>query len=172
MDENPKGLKALNSPYFFTFTGFNLFLSSTISAPILPFFFQFLQCDGWLFTDQLYLPFLFWGQYQKCSSSNDKPNPNYRATTQSNPNERICMISDLGKYIYYTVSSKKSSDSLLPITRRAQFGHNIMVISNFLCDPTNLFTSQPNIGLRYQSDTSHGGGRYNLIESYQSRLRF
>nr|YP_010418550.1 photosystem II protein L [Australina pusilla]USG51490.1 photosystem II protein L [Australina pusilla] len=22
----------------------------------------------------MYLPFLFWGQYQQCSSSNDKPN--------------------------------------------------------------------------------------------------
>nr|YP_010476107.1 photosystem II protein L [Dahlia pinnata]YP_010596450.1 photosystem II protein L [Dahlia imperialis]UVH70610.1 photosystem II protein L [Dahlia pinnata]WAJ61576.1 photosystem II protein L [Dahlia imperialis] len=38
----------------------------------------------------MYLPFLFWGQYQQCSSYNDKPNPNpnYRATTQSNPNEQ------------------------------------------------------------------------------------
>nr|UXX50100.1 photosystem II protein L [Champereia manillana var. longistaminea] len=50
----------------------------------------FLQCDGWLFTDWLYLPSFFWGQYQQCNSSNDKPNPNYnyRATTQSNPNEQ------------------------------------------------------------------------------------
>ncbi|MFS7894813.1 putative photosystem II PsbL [Helianthus anomalus] len=32
--------------------------------------------------------FFFWGQYQQCSSYNDKPNPNYRATTQSNPNEQ------------------------------------------------------------------------------------
>ena len=47
-----------------------------------------------------------------------------------------------------------------------------MVISNFLRDSTNLFTSQPNIGLGYQSDTSHGGGGYDLFESYQSRLRF
>ena len=38
MDENPKGLKALNSPYLFTFIGFHIFLSSTIFAPILPFF--------------------------------------------------------------------------------------------------------------------------------------
>nr|QXP99945.1 photosystem II protein L [Artocarpus tonkinensis] len=36
----------------------------------------------------MYLPFLFWGQYQQCSSSNDKLNPNHRATTQSNPNEQ------------------------------------------------------------------------------------
>nr|YP_010392137.1 photosystem II protein L [Wahlenbergia marginata]UPX07746.1 photosystem II protein L [Wahlenbergia marginata] len=36
----------------------------------------------------MYLPFLFWGQSQQCSSSNDKPSPNYRATTQSNPNEQ------------------------------------------------------------------------------------
>ncbi|KAH0437220.1 hypothetical protein IEQ34_026271 [Dendrobium chrysotoxum] len=28
------------------------------------------------------------GQYQQCSSSNDKPNSNYRAMTQSNPNEQ------------------------------------------------------------------------------------
>nr|USG97969.1 photosystem II protein L [Pilea alpina] len=34
------------------------------------------------------LPFLFWGQYQQCSSSNDKPNSNHIATTQSNPNEQ------------------------------------------------------------------------------------
>nr|YP_009630428.1 photosystem II protein L [Dipelta yunnanensis]QBR54648.1 photosystem II protein L [Dipelta yunnanensis] len=36
----------------------------------------------------MYLPFLFWGQSQQCSSFNDKPNRNYRATTQSNPNEQ------------------------------------------------------------------------------------
>nr|YP_010421459.1 photosystem II protein L [Urtica hyperborea]YP_010422118.1 photosystem II protein L [Urtica urens]USG56087.1 photosystem II protein L [Urtica sp.]USG55510.1 photosystem II protein L [Urtica hyperborea]USG56252.1 photosystem II protein L [Urtica urens]USG56336.1 photosystem II protein L [Urtica urens] len=36
----------------------------------------------------MYLPFLFWGQYQQCSSSNDKLNSNHRATTQSNPNEQ------------------------------------------------------------------------------------
>ena len=41
MDENPKGLKTLNSSYFFTFMGFDLFPSSTISAPILPFFFHY-----------------------------------------------------------------------------------------------------------------------------------
>ncbi|KAF4389967.1 hypothetical protein F8388_002909, partial [Cannabis sativa] len=28
------------------------------------------------------------GQYQQCSSSNEKPNLNYRATTQLNPNEQ------------------------------------------------------------------------------------
>ncbi|AES88212.1 cytochrome b559 subunit alpha [Medicago truncatula] len=27
-------------------------------------------------------------RWLQCSSSNDKPNPNYRATTQSNPNEQ------------------------------------------------------------------------------------
>nr|YP_010539053.1 PsbL [Lycium dasystemum]AJR32914.1 photosystem II protein L [Dunalia spinosa]UYF13001.1 PsbL [Lycium dasystemum] len=36
----------------------------------------------------MYLPSFFWDQYQQCSSSNDKLNPNYRATTQSNPNEQ------------------------------------------------------------------------------------
>nr|YP_010048001.1 photosystem II protein L [Pilea cadierei]QPK42652.1 photosystem II protein L [Pilea cadierei] len=36
----------------------------------------------------MFLPFLFWGQYQQCSSSNDKSNSNHRATTQSNPNEQ------------------------------------------------------------------------------------
>nr|YP_010331190.1 photosystem II protein L [Boehmeria japonica]UNY34657.1 photosystem II protein L [Boehmeria japonica] len=36
----------------------------------------------------MYLPFLFWGQYLQCSSYNDKPNSNHRATTKSNPNEQ------------------------------------------------------------------------------------
>ena len=37
-----KGLKTLNSSYFFAFMGFDFFLSSTISTPILPFFFHHL----------------------------------------------------------------------------------------------------------------------------------
>ena len=41
----------------------------------------------WLAVHGLAVPTLSWGQYQQCSSSNEKPNPNYRATTQSNPNE-------------------------------------------------------------------------------------
>nr|XP_027187174.1 LOW QUALITY PROTEIN: uncharacterized protein LOC113785018 [Cicer arietinum] len=43
----------------------------------------------WLAVHGLAVPtVLFWDRYQQCSSSNDKPNPNYRATTQSNPNEQ------------------------------------------------------------------------------------
>nr|QMQ92764.1 photosystem II protein L [Paeonia suffruticosa]UUA01584.1 photosystem II protein L [Paeonia suffruticosa] len=46
----------------------------------------------------MYLPFLFWGQYQQCSSSNDKPNPNYRATTQPNPNEQSVELNRTSLY--------------------------------------------------------------------------
>nr|YP_009919325.1 photosystem II protein L [Paeonia lutea]QMQ92068.1 photosystem II protein L [Paeonia lutea] len=46
----------------------------------------------------MYLPFLFWDQYQQCSSSNDKPNPNYRATTQSNPNEQSVELNRTSLY--------------------------------------------------------------------------
>nr|QUL61154.1 PsbL [Tetraena mongolica] len=36
----------------------------------------------------MYLPFLFWDQYQQCNSSNDKPNTKYKTMTRSNPNEQ------------------------------------------------------------------------------------
>ncbi|CAN6587745.1 unnamed protein product [Malus baccata var. baccata] len=38
------------------------------------------------------------GQYQQCSSSNDKPNPNHRATTQSNPNEQSVELNRTSLY--------------------------------------------------------------------------
>ncbi|RWR97904.1 cytochrome b559 subunit alpha [Cinnamomum micranthum f. kanehirae] len=34
----------------------------------------------------------------QCSSSNDKPNPNYRATTQSNPNEQSVELNRTSLY--------------------------------------------------------------------------
>nr|AFK48829.1 unknown [Lotus japonicus] len=40
----------------------------------------------------------FWDQYQQCSSSNDKPNPNYRAMTQSNPNEQSVELNRTSLY--------------------------------------------------------------------------
>ncbi|KAF1864784.1 hypothetical protein Lal_00039960 [Lupinus albus] len=49
---------------------------------------------GWLFVstglayDEAQMTIRIIDQYQQCNSSNDKPNPNYRSTTQSNPNEQ------------------------------------------------------------------------------------
>ncbi|KAF6141219.1 hypothetical protein GIB67_024303 [Kingdonia uniflora] len=40
----------------------------------------------------------FLGQYQLCSSSNDKPNPNYRAKTQSNSNEQSAELNCTSLY--------------------------------------------------------------------------